>query len=368
MGRMFSLMVQMEKCRASIVHRTNEKRKIKDPRRVEILKAYDLSDEQRYEIDELYTRHYGKKISYEWHRLYASYTGSFDAKYIPELLFIPEIEPRFVPMELKAILSDKNLLPELISGGGIAKTAQIYLSCVNGQYRDSECQLLSFEDAVASISNIGEIFIKPTRESNSGRGCGVFEFKNGYDLNSGASVNDILKSAGTNFNIQEVLRNCHSVSKLHPHSLNTFRITTYIWDNKIWHFPVLLRIGQGKAVLDNAHQGGMFIGVSDDGVLRKEAYTEFQERYTKHPDTGIVFDGYTIPEIRKAIWATERLHSHFPQVGMISWDIVIDHNGMVNVVEMNLDSQSVWLSQMANGIGAFGANTEAILKWISKKK
>lgn len=81
-----------------------------------------------------------------------------------------------------------------------------------------------------------------------------------------------------------------------------------------------------------------------------------------------MFDGYIIPEMRKAIRATERLHSHFSQVGMISWDIVVDHNGMVNVVEMDLDSQSVWLSQMANGIGAFGANAESILKWISKKK
>lgn len=37
--------------------------------------------------------------------------------------------------------------------------------------------------------------------------------------------------------------------------------------------PLALRIGQGGSYLDNAHAGGMFIGVNDLGELNEEAFT-----------------------------------------------------------------------------------------------
>ena len=42
--------------------------------------------------------------------------------------------------------------------------------------------------------------------------------------------------------------------------------------------PLALRIGQGGSYLDNAHVGGMFIGVNDLGELNEEAFTEFGKR------------------------------------------------------------------------------------------
>lgn len=45
--------------------------------------------------------------------------------------------------------------------------------------------------------------------------------------------------------------------------------------NEVKTAPIAMRIGQGEGVIDNSHAGGMFVGGSDDGRLRKEAFTEY---------------------------------------------------------------------------------------------
>lgn len=344
-----------------------EKNKMADTRRANIANTFSLSQNQKDKIDKLFIENYGKKIPYDWHRYYSSYTGHFDEKYIPELIFIPEIERRFVPDDYAQVFSNKNILPVLVHGIDNVRTADIIISCECGILRNSNMEFISNDEAERILYNIGNAFIKPSRDSNSGKGCAVINIQNGIDQNSGRSVKEILNKQGKYFNIQELLVNCKSIRDLHPESINTFRITTYIWNNKIYHFPLLLRIAQGKNNLDNAHAGGMFIGVSDEGKLRDCAYTEFQDRYYTHPDTKIKFDGYEIKETPKMIEAVERLHQRLPQIGMISWDVTVDDKGSVVIVEINLQGQTIWMSQMSNGKGAFGENTADILKWIAEK-
>ena len=342
-------------------------KKIKDTRRQKILANYRLSNEQINQIDSLFTDYYGKKIPYDWHRLYSSFTGNFDYRYIPELIFIPEIESKFIKREYMGTFDDKNMLPIIVDGIDGVKTPQIYLSCVHGILRNSSMDIISLDEAVNNLENIGKVFIKPTLDSNSGRGCGIFNFQNGIDIISGKSIKEVILKAGNNFNFQEIIETCKSIKNLHPNSVNTFRITTYIWDNKICHFPIIIRIGRGKSILDNAHQGGIFIGVEDNGQFKECAFTEFNDKYDNHPDTEIIFSLYSIPETPEVLTAIKKIHKRFPQIGMISWDATIDEDGNIVIIEMNMEGQSVWLSQMAHGKGAFGENTEAILKMISEK-
>lgn len=347
------------------ISQKRELRKVKDSRRQQLLGNYVLTNEQEAEIDRLFVETYGKKVPYDWHRYYASYTGNFDAKFIPELLYIPVIEKKFNDFKYVPAFSDKNLLPQLISGVPNLRTPKIYLSCVKGVLRDENLTFINKAQAVRLLENM-TCFGKPTVDSNSGKMCAVYRFENGVDKVSGRRIEEILDMMGNNYCFQELVKNCESVQNLHEYSLNTFRITTYLWKDKIYHFPVIMRIGQGKSALDNAHQGGMFIGLSDDGVLNECAFTEFQERYFSHPDTGIIFKGYTVPELKLALAAVKHAHENIPQLGMISWDVVVNDHGEAVVVEMNVFGQSVWLSQMAHGVGAFGENTAEVLAWVRK--
>lgn len=366
MGRVHNFLKYIDDFYAHFQSVRNERNKMSDKRRVKIANSFSLTQEQKNKIDKLFIENYGKKVPYDWHKYYSSYTGNFDEKYIPELIFIPEIERKFVPEDYGKVFSNKNLLPLLVSGIDNVRTANIIVSCECGILRNSNMEFISCDEAERILYNIGKVFIKPTIDSNSGNGCAVVNIQNGIDKNSGLTVKEILKNQGTNFNVQELLVNCKSIRDLHPESINTFRITTYIWNNQIYHFPLLIRIAQGKNNLDNAHAGGMFIGVSDSGKLCDCAFTEFQDRYYAHPDTKIKFSGYEISETPQMLEAVEKLHQRIPQVGMISWDVTVDNNGYVVIVEINLQGQAIWVSQMSSGKGAFGDNTEEILKWISK--
>lgn len=344
-----------------------EKRKIKNKRRQEILQKFVLTKEQEREIDKLFIENYGKKVPYDWHRYYASYTGNFDARFMPELLYIPEIEPKINTEAHKKVMEDKNLLPLFVPEISGACTAKIFVSCQKGVITDVKKNLINLDGAIEILSNIGKVFVKPTLNTSSGQGCKIVNFENGIDTISKKSVKEILKELGNNYNVQELLENSDELKALHPQSINTLRTTTYVLNGNIYHFPFILRMGVGESNLDNAHQGGYFIGVNDDGTLLDKAFTEFQDIATKHPTTGIEFKGYKINGMEKVINAIHKLHALYPQVGMISWDTTIDKDGRVIIIEMNLRGQSVWLSQMAHGKGAFLDNTKYILKMISKK-
>ena len=101
--------------------------------------------------------------------------------------------------------------------------------------------------------------------------------------------------------VQECIAQNEQLNKLYPDAVNTFRVITYIWNGKIYHVPLALRIGQGGSFLDNAHAGGMFIGVSDEGELGNIAFTESGLHFEEHPDTNIKFDAFKCTTIRNYI-------------------------------------------------------------------
>ena len=125
-----------------------ETKKINDERRQRILSNYPLSSKQEKMIDELYLRVYGKRIPYDWHRYYSSYTGNFDVNYIPELFFIPVIQRKMVSPEYVEVFTNKDILPLLVNGIDGIRTADIYLSCVDGIYRNPEMQFISKSQAI----------------------------------------------------------------------------------------------------------------------------------------------------------------------------------------------------------------------------
>jgi|SRR5690554_12087 hypothetical protein len=367
MGRIQNILHQLDLLQYSWRAKVASKKEIQDPRRKKILNSFELSDEQKKKIDDFYIENYGKKIPYEYHRYYSSYMSSFDEKYIPEFLFISEIEAKLNPLNYSSVLSDKNLLPLLVGNNSKYKCAEIYVSSTNTVLRNGEYILISKSKAYDILKNIGPCFYKPTIDSCSGHNCDIYDFENGVDKKTKIKLEDILDKSPKNFNFQQIVKNCESVRKLHPESLNTFRIVTYILENQVYHFPVIMRIGRGNAILDNAHQGGIFIGVEDDGQLKNCGFTEFQERFYEHPDSKIKFDGYQVPEIKQCIDAAHEMQSKLPQTKLISFDFIADETGTPVLIEMNLNYQTIWLSQMAHGKGAFGDNSSKILKMISGK-
>lgn len=348
--------------------RANEIRKFRDPRRKAIYETVTLSREQKQQIDSLFVPNYGEKIPYTWHRHFTAFSGSFDPAYFPELLYIPEFE-RFMNLEtdFARVFEDKNLLPLLAAQAGV-KMPETYLSCSRGILRGGDLRELSRKQAVELLYDRGEAFVKPSVDSDSGQGCFKAAFEKDTDALSGRKTEELLSSLGENFVIQKCLQ-CHSsIQKLYPGSVNTFRVISYRWGDRLCHIPAVMRIGRGGSQVDNAHAGGMFLAVEDDGSLGRRAFTEFKTEFTAHPDMGTVFADCRIEGFGKVLKAVERMCRVAPQMGCVNWDLTLDREGEPVLIEANVRGGSVWLSEMAHGHGPFGDKTEEILRWLRLMK
>ena len=145
-------------------------------------------------------------------------------------------------------------------------------------------------------------------------------------------------------------------------SVNTFRVITYIWNDRVYTTLLTLRVGRHGNRVDNAHANGLFIGCSDEGYLRKWAFSEFQDKYLQHPDTGLTFEGYFIPQVPRILECAKKMQSRLPQMRIISWDMSLDSQENVVLIEVNTIGQTCWFPQMANGEPFFRENTAEILK------
>ncbi len=341
-------------------------------RKAPLYKDIKWTKEQKREFNDFWKKNYGKKISSRWHKLYEASNGVHKVDYLPEIIYSTKIEPKFNNYSYCKVFGDKNLndlfFNEKICG---VRTPQIYLFNSYGRFYNSERNLISKQKAVEILGNIGEAVIKPTVDSSSGKNVIIVNMVNGRNVRNGDSVSDILEIYKNNFVVQERIKPHSELSTLYPNSINTFRVTSYIIGDKIAVAPISLRMGGNGGEVDNIHAGGMSIAVSNDGALAKKAYRlgygDSFKCFEQHPDTAVKFDGYKISFINKLISTAKRLHEMTANIGIISWDLTIDADGDIVVIEANFKGQSVWFPQMLSGESFFGENMADMLNKISLK-
>lgn len=338
-------------------------------RKTKLYKSVSWTDEQKNEFSAHCKELYGKSISSRWHKLYQSINGCYDVNYVPEKILTTVIEPNANRYNYCRTLEDKNLLSSIL--GSSVKTPECIVSNSNGIFYDGFNNIVPLEEAVKVANNCGYSVIKPTINTSSGKNVRFLNVVNGVDLNTNMHLKDLFDKYNQNFVLQKKLNQCKEVSDIHPHSLNTFRITTYVLNGEIYTVPAALRFGSNKSNLDNIHAGGFGIAVSDEGVLGKYAYKlgrgDSKVKIEKHPNTGIVFDGYKIPKFNRVLEASKIAHSKFVGIGIISWDIIIDQNYDPVIIEANLIGQGYWFPQVLHGKGPFGKNTKEFIHCYYRK-
>lgn len=343
-----------------------EIRAFRDPRRVAIARQFPLSRQQKEQVDELFELNYGKKVDYVWHQNYAAHTGHFDYRFIPGVLYIPEFEA-FENQDKSFVkaCSDKNFISLVAQSAGVKMPGTV-VSCTNGLLKDGEGHVITPGMAEELLHGTGPFFLKPTVGSNSGRGCRIVTQEESVHFTRDTLIlgKDEKVVGKTDFVVQELVK-CHeSIRVIYAGSVNTFRVITYLWKGAIEVMPVIIRIGQGGNFLDNAHQGGMFCAVHDNGTMGNVAVTEFNDRFYEHPDTHLVFATHRIEHVEDVLDAARRMHAAIPQLGVVNWDFTIDTMGNPVLIEANCKNGSVWLPQMAHGTAAFGERTAEVLQWL----
>ncbi len=166
---------------------------------------------------------------------------------------------------------------------------------------------------------------------------------------------------GGRFVLEELIRQDERMARLHPQSVNTIRIATYIKEKKVNILFAVVRMGRGGSVVDNASAGGVVGSIDiDTGIIYSIGKTERGEKCILHPDTGVCIPGFQIPEWDKLKEIVKDLGTQVKDYPYISWDFALQDGKWV-MVEANGEGGFV-LQQM------FGKKLRKILRDVNAWK
>lgn len=316
------------------------------------LKEEDLNYLNKAEIKEAedYWRKYTNKYEVKYCSYYSSVSGSFDKRYITDYLYYSYIDKHFNNVKKANGIDDKNYYDNLFPN---LKQPRTILRKMNNHYYDYDYNLLKPQDVKNIINKEKRYILKPSTESNGGKGIIFVD-----NLNT-KKFDDLLSS--DNFIIQKQVGQHKMLKDLHPSSLNTFRIISLFFKGKVYILSSLLRIGISGSRVDNVSKGGIVVGINENGKLKKEAYSSNERKtYTQHPDTKIIFEGYKIPKHKEILDIIKKEAIKFPNFRMVSWDFSVDENEEIIFIELNLYSGQLDIHQFTNG-PLFGELTEEVL-------
>lgn len=321
---------------------------------------YTLTAQQEKEIRDFYNP-YVKNVDLSCHKVYYNLTGTEDVRFIPDYLYYRYIDPYFCNYSITTAIENKNYYDKWFNG--VFRLPETVARRMADEYYDRQYNLIDRESAIKLVEQHlqeqGELIAKPSLITGSGHG--IRFIKKGDDISKifdEYNHDDII--------VQHVIKQHPKMAELHPESVNTIRIATMLYKGEASVLSAVVRIGVDNSRLDNSHQGGIAVGIDENGHLRQYGYDQHANRSEVHPQ-GFVFKNGIIPNYDKVVEKVLAVQKQFPHYKIINWDICIDEDGEPLFIEFNLAQGGIYVFQYCNG-PVFGDRTEEILAEVFKNR
>lgn len=308
-----------------------------------------------------------------YYRFFSHYIGQ-DMDIVPENLCVNVIEKCLNPGRYVPYYSDKNMFDRLFPSGTCPVTLlrKIAGACYSDDYSfiRIEDDGMLFDVLDKSLTDV--ICIKPSVDTGSGVGVSFYRRNDGIwtDMLSGKSLSlDFLcRRYKDDFIIQEGLKQSDDMAFYNPTSVNTLRLTLYrsVKTDECVVPSAIMRIGGKGSLLDNAHAGGAFIGIREDGRLCNKVLDQYGKSDTVFNDIDFSVER-RIKDWDKVVSFAKEIGSRVPHMRLLALDIMIDSEGNPRLIEFNCCNYSMWLFQFTTH-GAFGMYTEEIIEYCKGRK
>lgn len=298
---------------------------------------------------------YGIKPKKMWYDLYCYKDSKYDPRYIPGDVYWQKIYPAFNNQKFRQAYTDKCFYSQLFP---YLKQPRTIIKNSNNCFLDGDGSIISFEQAKSVLESEERFVIKPA--INSGEGVDILFYEKN---NSDVDLQSLLKSYGSNYIVQEIVAQHEVLASIHPESLNTIRVISFLFRGEIHISSSILRMGVEGSRLDNVSAGGIACPVLPDGKLCERAIDRKSQWVTSHPG-GTVFAGIKIPSYDRILEAVRRAHRNIPHFRIIGWDFSVDENGDPVLIEYN---GAPAMNQVSCG-PLFGDLTEEVLNTIFLNK
>lgn len=261
--------------------------------------------------------------------------------YIPEFFFYNLFLLFYDSNKYEILLTDKIITEQLFRSLAIPQPHTI-CKLIDNYIYTNELVTIQYHNISQHLMDkkYQKIFVKPV-DGQGGYGIYIFHRNsNGQYVTEGNDVfnEEFLNKIGAknDYIIQAGIEQDPEISKIYPHSVNTFRIATENRNQEIRMLCSTLRIGRGGNQVDNSAQDGIILKIDvDTGKMGDYASSEQCGYFEKHPDTKFVFKGFKISKWNKIKRFTMESAKKLPQFTYLGWDIALSKEGPL-AIETNL--------------------------------
>lgn len=201
------------------------------------------------------------------------------------------------------------------------------------------------ETFIDFISRHDVFIFKPINE-HSGHGIKIMHSS---AINPEIFFTEKIKMGG--FVLEELIQQGMELAAIHPQSINSVRVVTFVINGDVKIIGATLRIGCGNSYVDNAGSGGMFASVDIiNGIIQTDAINYKGEHFNFHPNTGIQIVGFKLPQWSEALILINEMATNIEGTTLISWDIAYSDKGWVMVEANDNGAWGILQSNMKIGL------------------
>lgn len=292
---------------------------------------------------------YGIKPNKMWYDLYCYKDNEYNPYYIPGDLYWQRIYPTLNKTRLRHAYTDKCFYGRLFP---YLKQPRTILRNSNHCFFDGTGGVLSFSQAKSLLESEERFVIKPAIYSGEGVNIFFYDRKDCHEVD----FQNLMRSYGSDYIVQEVISQHEILASIHPESLNTIRVISFLFQGEVHISSSILRMGTAGSRLDNVSTGGLACPILPDGRLQEAAINRQSQWTIRHP-SGAVFSEIRVPSYERVLSLIRRAHRDTPHFRIIGWDFAIDGNGDPVFIEYN---GAPGMNQVSCG-PLFGQFTEQVL-------
>ena len=128
-----------------------------------------------------------------------------------------------------------------------------------------------------------------------------------------------------------------------------------------------MRIGRKDSLIDNAHAGGAFVGVSLEGRLGKYVIDQYGTKETVFNGIDFSKEEFVIPHFDRVIAFSKQVADKCVHHKLFALDVMMNEQDCPVLIEYKLTAFSSWLFECA-GVSPFGQYTDEIIDYCAKNK
>lgn len=278
----------------------------------------------------------GSKKFAPWLYVYSAIKGEFVEGWIPDNYYGRVLVPKLKGNYGK--IADYNSLTNKFFNCSNFPNI-VYFS--NGLWLSTRYDVLSKTEALNIISNEDSMLLFKTDNSSQGKGV---HFLKKEDLTI-----EYLESLGNGV-LQRYINQHPFFREISPNSVATVRITSVINNRgEVSINACYLRVGRN---FDTHVKSSSHIRIPINlitGELDEYGYSTKWLKINEHPDTKFIFKDKKIPHFDKFLSTAIKFHKMVPFAICIGWDMIIDTNNEIQIMEWNGSHNDIKFSEATQG-------------------